>query len=123
MKSEPDVYSIEDLSRDKTTFWNGVRNYAARGHLRAMQKGDLAFFYHSNAEPSAIVGVVRVAKEARSDPTQFDEKAGEDMGYDPKSRKDDPRWFGVDVAFVEKLARPVTLADVKAESALKNMKL
>ena len=88
MKSEPDVYSIDDLARDKTTFWNGVRNYAARGHLRAMEKGDLAFFYHSNAEPSAIVGIVKVAKEASPDPTQFDEKAGEDMGYDPKSTKE-----------------------------------
>lgn len=123
LKSEPDVYSIDDLKRDKTTFWSGVRNFAARNHLRAMKKRDLGFFYHSNADPSAVVGVVEVVKEATPDPTQFDKTLGEDMGYDPKSTKADPKWFGVDVAFREKLARPVTLADIKATPALADMKL
>lgn len=122
-KSEPDVFSIDDMAREERTFWNGVRNYAARGHLRAMRKGDLVLFYHSNADPSAVVGVVRVLKEATPDPTQFDASLGEDMGYDPKSTRDDPRWFGVDVEFVEKLPRPVTLQDVKADPRLKDMKL
>ena len=122
-KSEPDVYSIDDMARDGRTFWNGVRSYAARNFLREMKVGDLVLFYHSNADPSAAVGVVKVVKEATPDPTQFDAKGGEDMGYDPKSKKDDPTWFGVDVEFVEKLARPVTLQELKAEPRLKEMKL
>lgn len=122
-KSEPDVFSIDDMARSKRTFWNGVRNYAARNFLKEMKKGDLILFYHSNADPSAIVGVVKVVKEATPDPTQFDKTAGEEMGYDPKSTKEDPRWFGVDVEFVEKWETPVTLADVKATPPLKDMKL
>jgi predicted RNA-binding protein with PUA-like domain len=139
MKSEPDVYSIDDLARDKRTFWDGVRNYAARNFMRdEMKKGDLAFFYHSNAEPSAVVGVVEIAREGRPDPTQFE--PGDKMHYDPDSPRDDrgryadpesprpqtradPRWFGVDVAFKEKLKRPVTLQEIKATPALRNMKL
>lgn len=100
-----------------------MRSYAARNHLRAMRKGDLVLFYHSNAEPSAVAGIVKVVKEATPDPTQFDKEAGEDMGYDPASRQDDPRWFGVDVEFVERLPRPVTLQDIKAEPRLQEMKL
>lgn len=122
-KSEPDVFSIGDMAREKRTFWNGVRNYAARNFLRAMRKGDLVLFYHSNADPSAIVGVVRVVEEATPDPTQFDKKGGEEMGYDPKSTREDPKWFGVQVEFVEELPRPVTLADVKGEPRLAQMKL
>lgn len=124
LKSEPDVYSIDDLAREGTTFWNGVRNFRARNILRdEMKDGDLALFYHSNAKPSAAVGVCRVVGDARPDPTQFDKKLGEEMGYDPKSKKDAPTWWGRDVAFVEKLARPVTLADVKASPKLKEMAL
>ena len=122
-KSEPDVYSIDDMERDGRTFWNGVRSHAARNHLKGMRKGDLVLFYHSNADPSAIVGVVRVVREATPDPTQFDARGGEDMGYDPKSKREDPTWFGVDVEFVEKLPRAVTLLDVKNEPRLKDMKL
>jgi len=124
MKSEPDVYSVDDLARDGTTFWNGVRNFRARNILRdEMKEGDLAFFYHSNATPSAIVGVARIAGEAKPDPTQFDKKLGEEMGYDPKSKRESPTWWGRDVAFVEKLAKPVTLAQVKAQKKLANMAL
>lgn len=122
-KSEPDVFSIGDMAREKRTFWNGVRNYAARNFLRAMRKGDLVLFYHSNADPSAIVGVVRVVEEATPDPTQFDKKGGEAMGYDPKSKKDAPTWWGVDIEFVEKLPRPVSLQDVKADPKLAGMAL
>lgn len=124
VKSEPDVYSIDDLTKDKRTFWNGVRNHRARNILRdEMKVGDLAFFYHSNADPSAIVGVARIASAAKPDPTQFDRRLGEDMGYDPKSKKDAPTWWGVDVEFVEKLAKPVSLADVKADPRLADMGL
>lgn len=123
-KSEPDVYSIDDLARDKGTFWNGVRNHRARNIMRdEMKKGDLVFFYHSNAKPSAIVGIARVASEAKVDPTQFDKRGGAEMGYDPKSKKDAPTWWGVELEFVEKLATPVTLADIKAEAKLKEMAL
>ena len=124
MKSEPDVYSIDDLARDKRTFWNGVRNHRARNIMRdEMKAGDLVFFYHSNASPSAIVGIARVAGAAKPDATQFDRKAGEMGGFDPKARKEAPTWYGVDVEFVEKLARPVTLADVKAAPKLQDMAL
>lgn len=122
-KSEPDVYSILDLARDKRTFWNGVRNYAARNFLREMRVGDLVLFYHSNARPSGVAGVARVVKEARPDPTQFDKKAGEDGGYDAKSTRDDPHWFGVDVEFVEAWDPVVPLATIKATPQLTNMKL
>jgi len=123
-KSEPEVYSIDDLARDKRTFWNGIRNHRARNIMRdEMKKGDLVLFYHSNADPSAIVGIARVASGASPDPTQFDKKGGQAMGYDPKSKPDAPTWWGVELEFVEKLARPVTLADVKADPRLKEMAL
>src|SRR5687768_17408714 len=101
MKSEPEVFSIDDLARAKgrTTAWDGVRNYQARNFLRSMKAGDLAFYYHSNAEPSAVAGIVEIAREAYPDPTQFDPKDGH---YDPDSHKDAPRWWQVDVRFVEK---------------------
>jgi predicted RNA-binding protein with PUA-like domain len=117
------VYGIDQMEKDGATFWNGVRNYAARNFMQAMKPGDLVFFYHSNAEPSAIVGIVEVAAGATPDPTQFDEKGGEDMGYDPKAKPDAPIWYGVRVRFRERLARPVTLQDVKAAPALAEMKL
>lgn len=120
-KSEPDQYSIDDLRRDKRTFWSGVRNYAARNHLKSMKKGDLVLFYHSNADPSAVVGVMKVVREATPDETQF--VKGDEMHYDPKSTRESPRWFGVDVELVEKLTSPVPLAAIKKEPALKDMKL
>lgn len=124
LKSEPDVYSIDQLAEDGTTFWNGVRNHKARNILRdEMNVGDLCFYYHSNANPSAIVGIAKVASEAKPDPTQFDRNTGEDMGYDPKSKKESPTWWGVDVAFVEKLDSPVSLHDVKANPKLAEMGL
>ena len=120
MKSEPDVYGIDDLARDGRTFWGGVRNFEARNLMRSMKPGDLAFFYHSNATPSAVVGVMRVAAEARPDPTQFD--PGDDH-FDPRSKRDDPTWWAVDVEFVEKLPAPVSLQDVKANAKLAQMAL
>jgi len=118
LKSEPEVYSLEDLARDGSTGWEGVRNYQARNNLRAMRAGDLALFYHSH--DGAAVGLCRIAGAARPDPSQFDKKS---PGYDPKSDPRDPRWSEVVVEFVGRLARPVTLAQVKADPALKGMEL
>jgi predicted RNA-binding protein with PUA-like domain len=124
LKSEPEAYSIDDLERDGSTFWNGVRNHAARNFMRdEMKPGDLAFFYRSNAEPSGVVGVMEVVSAGTPDPTQFDKKGGEDMGYDPKATRAKPIWFGVEVAFRERLARVVSLAEIKATPALAQMKL
>jgi predicted RNA-binding protein with PUA-like domain len=112
MKSEPDVYSVDDLARERIGTWEGVRNYQARNHMRAMREGDLAFFYHSSTEPPGIVGLMKVAREAYTDPTQFDKKS---PYYDEKSKPEQPRWDRVDVAFVEKLANPITLAELRED--------
>lgn len=122
-KSEPDVYSIDQFAKEKRTLWTGVRNHRARNIMRdEMKVGDLVFFYHSNADPSAVVGIARVAGPPQPDPTQFDKKLV-DMGYDPKSKKESPTWWAADLAYVEKLPRPVALAEIKAEPKLKEMAL
>src|SRR5215475_1323738 len=112
VKSEPDVFSFNDLvaARKKGTHWDGVRNYAARNHLRSMKTGDLVFFYHSSVVPSAIVGVAEVTREAYPDPAAFDPA---NPYYDPKSKRDDPTWYMVDLRAVEPLPRPVTLDEIK----------
>jgi predicted RNA-binding protein with PUA-like domain len=120
VKSEPNVYSIDDLRRDKRTSWNGVRNYQARNHMRAMKKGELVLFYHSSSDPTGVAGVAKVVKEAYPDPTQFDRKS---EYHDPRSPKDDPRWWLVDVGFVERFAEPVPLATIKADQRLADMVL
>ena len=89
MKSEPDVYSIDDLERDGTEPWEGVRNYQARNFMRDMAEGDLALFYHSNAKPPGVAGVCRITREAYPDDAQFDRKS---PYFDAKSKKEDPRW-------------------------------
>jgi predicted RNA-binding protein with PUA-like domain len=104
VKSEPSVYSFEQLQKDKLTTWDGVRNYAARIHLKAMKKGDEAFFYHSN-EGLAIVGIAKVAKEAYQDPTT------------------EEAWVAVDLKPHKKLKKPVTLDTVKKDKRLSNMAL
>lgn len=120
MKSEPDVYSIKDLQRDKTTWWEGVRNYQARNFMRdEMQMGDLAFFYHSNAEPSGIVGLMRVVSEkAQPDLSALDKKS---PYYDSKANLEKPIWCCVQLEFVEEFKRPLSLAELKTQKALKNM--
>lgn len=118
VKSEPDVYSIDDLARDGTTRWDGVRNHAAKGHLARMREGDLVFLYHSNADPSAIVGIAKVAREGYPDPSVADPKH---PMYDAKRRGQ--AWVAVDLAFHARLPRPVTLAEVKAEPKLAKMSL
>ena len=105
IKSEPDKYSWDKFVADGRTFWDGVRNYAARNNLRDMREGDLAFFYHSN-EGKEIVGIAKVVKEAYQDPTT-----------------DDTNWVVVEFSPVEKLNRPVTLAEIKADENLKDIQL
>lgn len=105
-KSEPDEYSIDDLVRDQTTFWFGVRNYQARNFLRDTVKvGDRVLFYHSSAEPTAVVGTCRVIDAGTPDATQFDPK---NPYYDAKSTRENPRWFGVRVQLIQKFAAPIT---------------
>jgi predicted RNA-binding protein with PUA-like domain len=118
VKSEPDVFSIDDLARDRTTSWEGVRNYQARNAMIEMQLGDLALYYHSNAEPSGVAGICEVVKLAYPDPTQFDPKS---EYHDAGSKPEDPRWKMVDVGFVEKLSRTISLDELKAEPALEGM--
>lgn len=119
IKSEPEVYSIDDLARDGRTEWDGVRNYQARNWMRdEMAVGDLVLFYHSNADPPGVAGVARVCSEAHPDSTQFDPKSDY---HDPKSKKDDPRWSCVDVEFVERFDEPVSLDVLKAQKALDGM--
>lgn len=112
MKSEPEVYSISDLDRDRTTIWDGVRNYQARNYLRQMQVGDLAFFYHSNTAPLGIVGLMRVVTPGVVDPTQFD---SESSYYDPKSAPQAPRWHTVKVEFVKAFSQVISLSTLKQE--------
>ena len=119
MKSEPSAFSIDDLARVGKTGWEGVRNYTARNFLRdEVKQGDEVLFYHSSAEPTGVAGIARVSRGAYPDPTQFDKKSDY---HDPGSKKDDPRWLAVEVAFVRKLPRVVTLAELKANPALADM--
>jgi predicted RNA-binding protein with PUA-like domain len=120
MKSEPDEFSIDDLvrARNQTTPWFGVRNYQARNYMRDdMQLGDLAFFYHSSCPEPGIAGIVEVSRLAYPDVTQFDSKS---PYYDPKSKRDAPRWVHVDVKLVRKM-RLVPLAELHATKGLENM--
>jgi predicted RNA-binding protein with PUA-like domain len=120
LKSEPDVYSIDDLERDGHTCWEGVRNYSARNNMRAMAVGDLALFYRSNANPPGAVGVCRIKKEAYPDQYAWSNRS---KYYDEKSPKDNPRWFMVDVEHVETFDHLVPLEEIKATRALKDMVL
>ncbi|MFM8414304.1 MAG: EVE domain-containing protein [Planctomycetota bacterium] len=112
IKSEPDTFSIQDLARAprKTTGWEGVRNYQARNFLRAMKKGDLTIFYHSNAEPPAAVGVARVVREAYPDDTAWNPKS---PYHDPKASPANPLWSMVDVQLVEIFPRAIPLDELR----------
>lgn len=110
IKSEPDVYSIDDLRREKQTIWDGVRNYQARNFLRQMNKDDFAFFYHSNTSPPGIVGLVKVVESNIIDPTQFNPDS---PYYDYKASLDSPRWWGVKVEFVKAFEKIITLELLK----------
>lgn len=123
VKSEPSVFSWDDLkkSKNQTTFWDGVRNYQARNYLRdEIKLGDLVLFYHSNAEPLAVMGVCEVVKEGYPDHTQFDPQ---NIHYDEKANPANPTWYMVDVKLKTDFKRPVTLEQIKANPKLKNMKL
>lgn len=120
MKSEPDVYSIDDLKKDGSTCWEGVRNYKARNNMQAMKEGDEVLYYHSNQNPPGIVGIARVCKEAYPDHFAFDKKH---KYFDEKSDPDKPRWYMVDIEFVKKLPEMVSLHDVKDDKKLQDMEL
>jgi predicted RNA-binding protein with PUA-like domain len=110
MKSEPETFGYADLVRKRREGWDGVRNYMARNYLRAMQRGDLAIFYHSNASPPGAAGICKVVRTAEPDPTQFDPTS---HYYDPTSDPADPRWDWVTVAPVREL-RFVPLDELRA---------
>jgi predicted RNA-binding protein with PUA-like domain len=118
MKSEPETYSIDDLQRDGSEPWDGVRNYQARNFMREMAEGDLVIFYHSNAKPPGAAGIGRICREAYPDPTQFDAKS---KYFDPKSKKEDPRWSLVDVEYVEKFDQEIPLQALKDDPELQGM--
>ncbi|MBI4885196.1 MAG: EVE domain-containing protein [Actinobacteria bacterium] len=118
-KSEPDVFSYDDLARKGREGWDGVRNYQARNFMRAMKVGDQAIFYHSQATPPGVAGVCKVAKAAEPDPTQFDPKS---KYYDPASKPADPRWDWVTVAPVRKLSF-VSLDELRAVPELRECRL
>jgi len=123
VKSEPNAFSIDDLakSKNKTTCWDGVRNYQARNFIRdEMKIGDEVLFYHSNTDPNAVVGYCEVVKEGYPDDTQFDP---EHKHYFPKADPKNPPWFMVDIKLVKKFRNPITLAEIKANIKLKDMRL
>lgn len=122
MKSEPSAFSIDDLMNApaQTTCWDGVRNYQARNFMRDMAIGDQVLFYHSNADPPAVVGIAEIVKTAYPDPTQFDKK---DTHYDPQSERSSPRWDMVNIRHVRRFSRPLTLDRLRKETKLKEMVL
>lgn len=122
IKSEPDVFSIHDLAKakEKRTNWEGVRNYQARNFLRAMRQGDRCLFYHSNADPPGVAGVVEVVREAHPDPTAWDAKS---PYHDPKASPDNPVWSMVNVQLLEVFPREVPLDELRQVKALAGMEL
>jgi predicted RNA-binding protein with PUA-like domain len=121
MKSEPEVFGIDEFERVGTTCWEGVRNYQARNLMRdGMKRGDLAFFYHSSCAEPAIVGIMGIVREAYPDPSQFDRRS---PYSDPDSPRGAPRWVAVDVRLARRLKRPITLQVLRTERALSALPL
>lgn len=119
MKSEPDVFSIDDLREKRVTSWDGVRNYQARNFMRdTMKEGDLVLFYHSNASPPGVAGLARICSKPHPDVTALDPKS---PYHDPKATKDNPIWMLVDVEFISKFPQFISLERLKAEPALADM--
>ncbi len=110
MKSEPKVYGINELRKEVTTIWDGIRNYQARNFMRAMKVGDRAFFYHSNCDVPGIVGLMEIIDIAIVDPTQFDPKS---KYFDPKSSEGNPRWDCVKLKYLGEFTKPISLATRK----------
>ena len=119
MKSEPDVFSYDDLVTVRREGWDGVRNYQARNFMREMRTGDLVIFYHSNATPPGVAGVAKIVKEAEPDPTQFDPSS---KYFDPKSSPEDPRWDWVTLAPKKRL-KFISLDDLRAMPELEDCRL
>jgi predicted RNA-binding protein with PUA-like domain len=119
MKSEPYVFSYDDLINVKREGWDGVRNYQARNFMREMKKGDLVIFYHSNATPPGAAGVAKIVKEAEPDPTQFDPESNY---FDPKSTPDNPRWDWVTLGPKKRL-KFVSLDELRAMPELEECRL
>ncbi len=111
IKSEPDVYGIEDLKREQIGVWDGVRNYQARNFLKAMQPGDYAFFYHSNAKPPGLAGLAKIVETMVVDPTQFDPNSDY---FDPKSTPEAPRWHTVKCQYIETLSELISLDTLRS---------
>ncbi len=120
MKSEPEVYSIEHLKKDKKTLWSGVRNYQARNFMKAMNVGDEVLFYHSSAEPPGVAGIARISKKAIPDPSQFDAKS---EYHDKKASKEKPIWFCVEVSFEKSFSKLLSLHQLKNEKTLADLLL
>lgn len=120
MKSEPDVFGIDDLRAKGAEHWDGVRNYQARNFMIEMKVGDLVLFHHSNAKPPGVAGVARVVREAYPDHTAWDP---ESHYFDPKSTPDQPRWFMVDVGYVETFATFLPLDELRSHGKLADMAL
>lgn len=119
-KTEEDVYPIEQLKKDKSTPWDGIRNYQARNFLMDMKKGDIVFIYHSNTDTPGIVGTATVLKEAEPDELQFDKKS---KYYDPKATKDKPRWYAPVFKYKKTFPQKISLQDLKNKSYMKNSRL
>ena len=123
LKTDPDTFAWKDLEKaaGKKTVWDGVRNYQARNLMRdGMSVGDLALFYHSQAEPPAVMGIVRIMKTGIADPTQFDRKS---KYYDADTTPDNPRWITVEIGLERALSKPVPLPAMRDMRGLENMVL
>jgi predicted RNA-binding protein with PUA-like domain len=122
MKSEPSTFGIDDLAaaKNRTTGWDGVRNFQARNFIKEMKKGDLAFFYHSSCDVPGIAGIAKIVREAYPDPSAFDAK---DDHYDADSDPKNPRWYAVEVKLEKKFPRVITLEELRSHQSgkLKNM--
>ena len=118
MKSEPDVYGIDHLQREGRTLWDGIRNYQARNFMRTMAIGDRAFFYHSNAKPPGIVGMMEVIETGLTDPSQFDPA---NKYYDPKSKPEAPRWDCVRLQYVGRFAELLSLDALREQFSVEEL--
>ncbi len=119
MKSEPETFPIDQLAKEKTTWWEGVRNYQARNFMmKDMAPGDEVLFYHSNAEPPGIAGLAKVSKKAAADKTQFDKKS---EYFDAKATLENPRWFCVELTFSRKFKNFISLTEIKSTPLLSKM--